>query len=795
MKKYLLGILIAICAAGPLKADVFSYTFRFNESDFAIIPSKSDSLNVVSVSTPAIYPDISEPGIPTIGRSIAITENVTIKNYSVSFNKRLIRHGVDLSNATQPIPTNLSPENMPRPSKRYNAKIYPDSNCVLAKNHQIGGIRLVHFLVTPFVFDATKRDLYFVDSLQVHIEIQPNLLKKAPASIRPNQIELIQSIVENKEVLDNVPMMLSESAEEQIDYLIITNEKLKYAFMPLAEWKRKKGVPSKIVTVEEIDKAYSGRTQQIRIKACIKDMAEKNSIQFVLLGGDVNIVPSQPCYVNSFVGKPDSFICINDDCYPKEYYIEEDIPADVYYSCMEDLDWDTNADGRVGELKVDQIDVTPSLFVTRAPVRNVTETESFVNRIIEYEKSPEFLRSLFQSGTRLNDIIKGETLADMFFNEVIVGKIRMGSNKLFDTYTYSGQPLSSQSFSGELNKGYQFAEVISHGLETSWCYDGGKSIFNVQDASKLNNTGHTLLTTMACSTNAFDQPETDWSPNPCLSEALFRNPNSGIIGYLGSSRFGWFNGWTPTLDLSMAYETFFYERLLDYPPLKPAIKHFGALVTFTKTSLLSYLDKPVYRWLHYSINAIGDPETPIFNTYPKSFSTATAKYNSDGVLVVNTGVDDTATESTKICVSHAASNSYYEIGYGRECSFNTGQGYFDVWITRQNYIPKYFRVIHIPKITIVDSDSIKKIDETKILSISPNPTTSNITIKYNTAFINPILKVSLTEVNGSRNYIFDITGCENEATIDISNIPNGIYIVNLIENGTLIQSSERLIKQ
>ncbi len=428
MKKHVL-LLVFICVICQVKANTTSHTFRFNESDFRITSSVSDSLNIVSLSEPAMYSGSSEPGIPIVGRSIILTDNGTVKNYSVTFGKRLIRSGVDLANAEEPIPTSMIGINSRAINRGYVAKIYPDSNCVLTKCLQIGGVELANFLVTPFVFDAEERNLYFIDSLQLDIELEASRMRSTATVLYPSQIELLQDIAENPEVLEQIPSMTSGTEiTEWLDYLIITNNALKSSFQPLADWKRKKGLSTRIITVEEINQNYSGATQQIRIKACIKDLRERNGLQFVLLGGDDNIIPPQYCVVDSVL-------------YNYNYnYFNDSIPTDVYYACSGgELDWDTNHDGLTGDMSNDDADINPDLYVTRAPVRTAEHVNTFVNRTINYEQTPQYRRELFQGGTGIGHstygYIFGESLADSLFNDIINGKIIMGAWKFFDTYT------------------------------------------------------------------------------------------------------------------------------------------------------------------------------------------------------------------------------------------------------------------------------------------------------------------------------------------------------------------------
>ncbi len=181
---------------------------------------------------------------------------------------------------------------------------------------------------------------------------------------------------------------------------------------------------------------------------------------------------------------------------------------------------------------------------------------------------------------------------------------------------------------------------------------------------------------------------------------------------------------------------------------------------------------------------MGDPETPIFNGVPYSILYATADYNNSGQLVVDAGIDD-----ARICVSSVGSDpTYYETYIGRTHTFDTGYGDFDVWITKQNYIPKHFTVTR-------SFTNITPIPLAEIVSISPNPATSYVTIKYTAPLPNSTLQVSFTNISGGLSFQYDLPIDEDEITISISHLPNGIYSVNLIENGRLSLTSERLIKQ
>ena len=171
---------------------------------------------------------------------------------------------------------------------------------------------------------------------------------------------------------------------------------MKDAFQALANWKTIKGIKTKVLTIDSINKNYTGNTQQIRIKRALKDYYNETygNLKYVLLGGDVQIVPTQNCYV-----------------YISNTYTHNDCPTDLYYACLETMDWDTNGNGKVGEIQ-DSVSLEQNLFVARLPVHNIQQVSNVVNRIVLYEQWRHSVcntDSILMCGTKINTITDGES--------------------------------------------------------------------------------------------------------------------------------------------------------------------------------------------------------------------------------------------------------------------------------------------------------------------------------------------------------------------------------------------------
>lgn len=141
MKKALLFFLIMFSMI-QISAEKQTYSFKFDEGDFQITTSSGDSLSIASINGPAMYPDTSQPCIPSLSKNIALVGKGNITNIYVDVKKRLIRTSVKLQNASEIYSTDVNPKYVKTISRAYEQKIYPDTCCSLRGTTDIDGIRV-----------------------------------------------------------------------------------------------------------------------------------------------------------------------------------------------------------------------------------------------------------------------------------------------------------------------------------------------------------------------------------------------------------------------------------------------------------------------------------------------------------------------------------------------------------------------------------------------------------------------------------------------------------------------------
>lgn len=650
--------------------------------------------NKVIITSPtynvAYSSDCNAPCLPLVRVNILIRENESFEGVFIETDDFLISSDISLAPNPPVMPTNNTYliNNIDTSSIVYNKKYYPEKNIEYTGTHVLGGYKYISFLICPFIYNTNNRSLY----LKQRICIQYRLSDTTIGGSRNNIPEIsfinndllpeVKKLVVNynqitdlygfKEEQQNKQTSSRDSSPGGYDYIIITNNNLKSAFQNLANWKTKKGIRSKILTTDYINSHYPGDSLQIKIKKAIKDYynGTYSGLKYVLLGGDVNIVPSKMCYIE---------YTPNDSV-----HYESSTPTDMYYACFDgNFEWDDNGNGVFGEID-DNIDLAPEVILTRSPVSTLDEATIFANRIISYEQNPnvsDWENNILMGGHALSFYTNesyhyhcdAEIKADSFYIRYIQPYWNGERTKIFNTLQGdSAFIFTPTNLQEKLEEGFTFVDIITHGSPTYWSMRGSDK-YNINNAQELINTGNTIITTTACLTNAFDN-------DICLSEAFIRNNNSRILAYLGCSREGWYTYFPFYLGPSFEYNGVFYQSLFNDPEGR-----FGKSVWSAKNQHipLSSSYDTAFRWIMFGLNPIGDPEMPVFIDTPKRFESPIISF-SNGTLNVNTGV-----QNCTICVSNPSNleTGYYEVRNGTTATFsNVGNGYC-ICITKAGYIP------------------------------------------------------------------------------------------------------------
>ncbi len=688
-------------------------TITFNESDFIFTRDDNGAVEISSYKLSPLYDNNDAPGLPYIMKDVAVPSGQICRNVSASYSKRLIMSDVDIAPNPLVFTTDYTG---PIPRDRVavcSDSIYPASICEYTGKSNWSSFNSLYLRTCPFIYNVREKNLYFIDSMDVTVETEEESAEPQVRKVRPNfEIEeMAYSRLVNPTAVKaprKAEKEITVADGDRIEYVIITNEALRASFEPLAKWKKTKGVPSKIITMEEIEEQYTGDRPQMKLKNCLYDLYQNKGLKYVLLGGDGSVVPIQGCYVEA----PSTYDFEDNE----QKHVEYSMPTDLFYACLKgNLDWNKRKDSIIGDYFYDGVDLNPMIYVTRVPINKAFYANPFAQKIINYELAPQYTHSFLIGGCHMSKRKKNvdksdvECWGDTMYSKLISPYWNGKRFKFYDTGTdFEGGAnynFIESNIEEQLSKDYNFVQISTHGSETMWsaCDDGQKTYYSSMNAGHTGQgNGNMIITTTACTTNAFDNYYMYGTiPNvACLGTTLIRNIAHGTIAYLGCSRAGFFsskNLGESVSDFSFDYEQNFYRYL--FADSTQIDKNYGVIVAKAKADLISSCGgiKSYNRWVQYGLNPLGDPEMPIFTAPPSTFDSITVRANKDN-LSITTGVS-----GCRICVMSAddEGESFYKVSsdVGGVVIPNPPMN-CNICVTKQNYIPKQISVKYIQDETI-----------------------------------------------------------------------------------------------
>lgn len=459
----------------------------------------------------------------------------------------------------------------------------------------IRGKRVANFGVNIFTCNPVTKTLYFISDLEYSIEyelVSPPPGDTSGETMYPANNEvfsaLMLSSVENPESVQTYSMA---APENQVDFLIITSKDLRWAFEDYAYTREKATSMSfKVVPVEDIYAAYNEATNQLEIKRCIQDYITNNNTSYVLLGGDDTIVPPQYCVVD-------------------ENRFPDLVPTDLFYACFDGtFNWNQDGDQYIGEKTGDNVDLVPDVFLGRLPVRTANDVSGYKYKMERYLENStsgtSYMENILSGGVRISrdgDIER--SLNEQYEKVIQPNWLNSKHDTLYDSQpgVYVTKELLQNTLS---SKNYNAVNIFTHGDHDAWRMEPGgiENNYTPQHALALRSEPMGVVTTNACSTAAYDNPQ-----DPCLAEAFIRNRDGGPIVYIGGTREG-YNG-----DSDSHIRTFYQELLFNKRANYLNVMGVAFALGKYSTSLKDAIDSSgTTRWIHYSNSYFGDPSAVFF---------------------------------------------------------------------------------------------------------------------------------------------------------------------------------------
>jgi hypothetical protein len=372
-----------------------------------------------------------------------------------------------------------------------------------------------------------------------------------------------------------------------VRYLIITPAALQAAFQPLADWKTRRGVPATIRTFEWIlSRTRQGMDRAETLRNFLVEAYALWGVEYVLIGGDSDVIPSRVAWSLVYGGST--------------------APTDHYFACL-DGNWNADGDALWGEggrtSEPSEADILPELCIGRAPVNNVAQAQTFVQRVIDYE-SPVYADYQNRMTFLAEVLIPANWDSGMAVSydgaigtEQMIGEsVPPGTTlqRLYDTYwLYPGSsPLSKAATIASMNAGVGLVNQLGHGFRyTMSC--GDFSLVNA-DADQLSNGRRTFVLVMAnCAAASFDYN--------CLAEHFLLNPGGGAAGVIGATR-------SVSASLIVTYNQAIHRQLFENGHV-----HLGQILDEARLERAAAADVDGSdRWIQFCLTTLGDPEMTVW---------------------------------------------------------------------------------------------------------------------------------------------------------------------------------------
>ena len=610
------ALCLIVWNAGAASAASLERDFTFTPDQFVV--ATHDSVTEVRLRGGRGEDRAGYPDLPWISERVELPDGQRVARIEIeSVEVAPLATGARIASAVLTQPGTLAIERTPPNAAAYSRSGFqPDVAAKLSLQGYEEGQSVALLRVWPVRWDASSGALQRVTRVRVRLELEADpgqplrrervglpWLKPQGASAargaasatsmrRPGGAQPLQAT--------QLPSLLGSP----IEYLIITNDTMSAQMQRLADWKTESGMPAAVRTLSFIRSNYpSGTDDADRVRQFIRDAYQRWGTKYVLLGGDTDVLPTRYAFT-------------------LYYYGGSTIATDVYYQCL-DGNWNGNGNELYGEgfwdttAVGDNADLMPDVWVGRAPISTVTQAQQFVDRTLQYEKTPVgdyensvlfFAEVLFPQdwtpGT--TTYLDGALLAEDLL-PYLDANPALHYGRLYENYTDPRwKPGALQELKSvvvdSLDRGYNIGVHIGHGFRNVMSC-GNDNLTNDDALGLTNGNRYCNMYAIDCTSNAIDFP--------CLGEAFLHASGGGAVTNIGSTRVDF-----PNAGRYFQQE---YFRLL----FQDSVSTIGETFARQKYPFLGDAGSDdVDRWTAMTLLLLGDPSLRIWTGRPRTLTVA-----------------------------------------------------------------------------------------------------------------------------------------------------------------------------
>lgn len=529
---------------------------------------------------------IGSPALPASGARILLPLGAEVKSVKIIAEEPvLLGSGLLVEPVGQPYRLMDGPQlaavPTPNPEIYGSADVYPGASFDEIGTQSFRGYQILVLRLQPVSYIPATGELSYSPSLQVVVDTAET--GRVPAMFRGigDDASEVRGRVDNPELIASYEAAGVRSTRAY-NMMILTTSALADSFAALETYHNGQGLATEIHTITDV-----GSSDPADVRDYIRNAYLNDGINYVLIGGDDDIIPAQDLYVDSLAGE-----------------VESNMPGDIYFGCL-DGTWNNDGDGNYGEpndgADGGDVDLLAEVFVGRCSAGNTTEVERFVNKTIWYLSGSH--------NQPAEVLLVGEHLGFGGISEYAAAtleELEDGSSE--HGYTTLGIPTADFSISEmferdmswsqatlatAINNGVHILNHLGHGSP-----DYAMKLYNSDVTSQLDNTELLFLYSQTCLAGHFDNGQS-WA------ETMNIKTDHGAFALVMNARYGW-GEYDSTDGPSQRFNREFWDAVFDesMPELSKANQD-------SKEDNLYRIGEPCMRWCTYELNLFGDPAVAI----------------------------------------------------------------------------------------------------------------------------------------------------------------------------------------
>lgn len=554
------------------------------------------SYDIVSIPGISNVADPGEPSLPVKGAYILLPPNTTVKKIEIHLGQlSSIGEGYNIIPGCYPVPLFMrETAKPPVPNEEIYGltELFPGKSYSSIGIYYFRGYAILVLSLYPVQYIPATGELFYYSNITVSIETAPNHeTNELYRNLEEDKLAVLNK-VDNPDMVYHYPATITNQLSDHYDLLILTTNEFKNAFQPLKQAHEDHGIITEIKTLNDVT-LFPNQITPEDIREFIKNEYITHGVEYVLLGGDADIIPAKMLYVFG----------LDEDAWP----LETEMPSDLYYACL-DGPFNYDGDDRWGEKNDGEnggdVDLLAEIYIGRACVDNENDVNAFVTKTIAYMSinlSEQYLHEILLAGEYLGEygvaswggnyldqLVNGSNLDG--YETTGIPSVKFNITRLYDR-DWPGNSWPSEELIHRINKG---VHIINHDGHS---YYGYNMKLGINDVELFENDQYFFAYSVGCMAGGFDDPD----GYDCFAEYLTVKTDHGAFAAIMNARYGFF--WSYSTDgdgtryLREFWDAVFGENI---PIISKANQD-------SKEDNLYLINRSCMRWTYYELNLFGDP--------------------------------------------------------------------------------------------------------------------------------------------------------------------------------------------